>query len=706
MKFLLVSFVICSSGLFAQTSNPIPQSDPTVASQEMADVLTERMADDKSMSLQALVVGSAGEGVALLGTDADNATLVRKGSYLRRSLDGVNVNLSIKSVTSSGVELGSSAKGRTSIFIPGSFTPLAKPEKVPEEFLSYIESKSVAISLIARLISDQTGVNINVSDKAAEKLVTVFLRNVTASEVVEEICRATGLWFRREPTGRIIRVMTMAEYAENLNTFREEAVEMFTLLYPNVIEVASVIYGLHPDRTFLSLGEEEFNEDDEYDLSRRFRRFRVIEENGGSQFMDMQAPQTTAASVGSSGGMFSFSRGAASSALSQWDQLHRRSRGIGGQLQNRLAPEEASLLEAAYQSGNTNLIQAARSQITPSSANIFVTISRKNNMLVVRTSDVRVMDEIRTIVKKLDVPTPMVLMELKILELSINDDYSAKFEYAFNRDTHSVGNSGSLTATIEPGARDSFAPTFAFRVVNDTIDANIKLLQQDGKVKVLATPTLLVANNEVSRIFCGKEYPLITGWTAGSSVMNDSQTQNVPTVPQIEKKDVGTMLLVSPNINADKTVTLRLLQENSEISAETAPVPVYDSYGNGVDKQIQYIESRSLAGTFIAKDGMSVMAGGLVRETDSIKYWRTPILGSIPALGWFFRGTEKVKERTELVVLIKPHVILTPMEGGKVSEELLKLLSTHPVADGADDLGVHKVDRDHNVADDAKNIVK
>ena len=102
---------------------------------------------------------------------------------------------------------------------------------------------------------------------------------------------------------------------------------------------------------------------------------------------------------------------------------------------------------------------------------------------------------------------------------------------------------------------------------------------------------------------------------------------------------------------------------------------------------------------------MTVMAGGLVKEKEGETYWRTPVLGSIPLLGWLFRGTEKVKKRTELIVLIKPHVILTPMEGGKVSAELMKVLSAHPAADGRDSMGVHKPLTPHSVTNDVENIV-
>ena len=695
----------------AQTNNitqATKPADPTVAADAMADALRQRLTEAEDMRLHALVVGAAGEGVALVGPDAAHTTAVRRGSKFAQTVDGVKVEVAIKAVTALGVELATS-NGRKGVFLPGSYTPLAAPTNTPLEFLSYLESEKVPIGVLMRLVSDQSGVNVSVSDKAAKNAASIFLRNVTADAAVEEVCRATGLWFRREPNGSVIRVMTMDEYSENLNTFREERTEMFTLLYPNVIEVASVIYGLYPDRTLISLGEEEFDEDDEYDLSRRFRRFRVLEDNGGSQFMSIEAPQASSSGSRSGSGNFSFSRGGATSRLTQWDQLRQRSRRGRLGSEAALGADDARLMEGAYRSGDTNLLDRVRAQTSSTAtANIFVSLSRKNNMLVVRTSDVRVMDEIRGLVKKLDVPTPMVLMEVKVLEVDVDDNYNAKFSYSFNRGTHLVGhdagNADNVFADVLQAGMTEYNPTFAFKVVADNIAAQIQLLQQDGKIKTLATPTLLVANNEVSRIFSGKEYPLVTGWRQNDTVAVDGAISQGTRTVEITKEDVGTMLLITPNINADKTVTLRLLQENSEVSPDKVEIPV--DGGDGKTAPVEYVESRSLTGTFVAKDGMTVMAGGLVKEKEGETYWRTPVLGSIPLLGWLFRGTEKVKKRTELIVLIKPHVILTPMEGGKISADLMKVLSAHPAADGRDSMGVHKPDKPHNVTNDVQNIVK
>ncbi len=723
MKFARNMLVV----LLAALAGASAAQDPTRPSPVLADRLREKALDAQTLRVKALVVGAGEEGVALVGAAGRDAAPVRKGARFRESVDGVSVALTVKGVTPKGVEL-ETGDAANRLFLPGSFTPLALPTNAPAAFIRHLEATDVPLDVLLRLVADQSGVNISSSDATAKKRVSIFLRNVSAETAVEEICRTTGLWFRRETGSDVLRVTTMEEYTENLHSFREEKTEMFTLLYPNVIEVASSIYGLYPDRTLLSLGEEEFDEDDEYDLSRRFRRFRVIEDNGGSQFLDMEPPDASSSSGSRSGsGTFSFSRGSGLSRMTQWDELNARARRRRG-LANAaaaLSANEARVLDQARQAGNTNLYESARAQALQGHANIFVTLSRKNNVLIVRTSDMRVMDEIRALVKKLDVPTPMVLMEVKVLELAIDDDFAAGIKWSLTdldrgngQATHALGHDGdglrNLVAQTLTAGQASVNPSFAFMAVSDHVKAEIEMMQKDGKVRTLATPTLLTANNEVSRIFSGKEYPLVTGWTRSETVVSADSPAIVgaPTV-QIEKKDVGTMLLITPNINADKTVTLRLLQENSSVSDQKVNIPV--TGGTGEEKAIEFVESRSLTGTFIAKDGMTVLAGGLISEHEEQTYWRTPFLGSVPLLGWLFRGTEKVKRRTELVVLIRPYVISTPVEGGRISKELLDRISAHPARDGRGSMMIHKAQdgadeaaqrRPRTVKDDFEAITK
>ncbi len=671
--------------------------DPTRPTAAMADALKVRAASTAAMALKALVVGDDDNGVAVVGA---SSSPVRSGSSLVCEVGGVQVQMSVRSVTAKGVEIVQ--QSGEPLFLGGSFTPLERPAAKTPEFIHHLEANSMPIGQLLRLISDQSGVNVSSSDSVASKTVSIFLRNVSAETAIEEICRTTGLWYRREGESGVMRVTTMDEYADNLGSFREERTEMFTLLYPNVIEVAAAIYGIYPDRTLLSLGEEEFDEDEEYDLSRRFRRFKVLEDNGGSTFLGMEAPDASS-SGGTRGGsgQFSFSRGTGLSRLAQWDQIssRMRRRGVYGGDRAGLSASEAKQLDGARTAGDTNRYDAIRAQTTLTAANIFVSVSRRNNILVVRTSDMRVMDEIRTLVKKLDVPTPMVLMEVKVLELTLDDTFEAGVKWTLTDvdrgngvSTHALGHDGdairNLVAQTLSSTQNRMDPTFAFAAVSDHLRTDIELMQRDGKVRTLATPVLLTANNEVSRIFSGKEYPLVSGWSKADTTATEGVVVQGQMTVQIEKKDVGTMLLITPNINADKTVTLHLLQENSSIADQKVSIPV--DGGSGESKEIEYVESRSLVGTFVAKDGMAVMAGGLISERNSEEYWRVPFLGSIPGLGWLFRGTELVKRRTELVVLIRPHVISTPVEGGRISSELMEKLSAHPARDGRPSMGVMK----------------
>lgn len=683
-------------------------ADPTRPTERMADSLKARVADVGSLKIRALAVGAQDAGVALVDVGGDLEP-VRAGTQFSCTVDGVPLVMRVKSITPGGIEIAT-AKGGEPLFLPGSFQPMAATTNPPPEFLRYLEATKVPLERLLRLVSDQTGVNISASEDAAKREVSVFLRNVSAATAVEEVCRTTGLWFRREPETDVLRVTTMAEYAANLSSFREEKTESFTLLYPNVIEVASVIYGLYPERTMLSLGEEEFDEDVENDLSRRFRRFQAIADNGGSTFMRIDAPDANGVSGGSSGsGIFSYSRGGGMQRFgTQWERIKNASR-LKGLTQN-----EAKKIDMAFNLADTNLYEKVYGNAAPQAANIFVTLSRKTNMLFVRTSDSVAMDAIRELVRRIDVPTPMVLMEVKVLELTVTDDYDASFQWGFNRASHTLGHNASGADNLlagfpgfDPVSSDpALAGAMSFQVVGDNLAARIQLLQKDGKVKTLATPTILTANNEVSRIFDGHEHPVVKG-ISGQTVINDNQTVSSPAT-EFEYEDVGTMLLITPSINSDRTVTLRILQENSELTENGAEIPVYSSSSvNAVaSAHVDTIHSRSLSGTFVAKDGMAVMAGGLISEKEKEVYTRTPVLGSIPLLGWLFRGTEKVKERSELIILIKPHVISTPIEGGRISRELLETLSAHPAADGRDSMKVHKPLKERTVGDDLEAVVK
>ena len=327
-------------------------------------------------------------------------------------------------------------------------------------------------------------------------------------------------------------------------------------------------------------------------------------------------------------------------------------------------------------------------------ANIFVTVSRRNNMVVVRTSDEHALAAIRELIRRLDVPTPTVLLEVKILSLDLDDGFQSNFDYQFGGVVSGGGTAaqtlgGFTSGEIAPAAAGTMTPggtglqsgTMTFQVVNEYFRARMQLLESKGRVKTMATPMLLTANNEVSRLFLGEERPRLRDISSQTITMDNASAVAPDT--DFDYVPVGTTLLITPNINSDRTVTLRMLQENSSITTGGATVPIVVTSSNQTSVQnvpIDVVSSRSISGTFVAKDNMAVAVGGLIQETVSNEREQVPLLGKIPVLGALFRRTTTSKSRQELIVMVRPHIINTPSEGEAISRELLKDLSIHPAA--------------------------
>jgi general secretion pathway protein D len=155
---------------------------------------------------------------------------------------------------------------------------------------------------------------------------------------------------------------------------------------------------------------------------------------------------------------------------------------------------------------------------------------------------------------------------------------------------------------------------------------------------------------------------------------------NIATTPNttIEFRSVGTSLLITPNINADRTVTLRLMQENSSINDAGVSIPVVTSSVIVQNVSVDVVASRTISGTFVVKDGLAAAIGGLIEEKKLDQRAQVLWIGRIPLLGFFFRNQTTEKARKELVIMIHPHVISTPANSEHISQDLLKDLMIRP----------------------------
>jgi len=171
------------------------------------------------------------------------------------------------------------------------------------------------------------------------------------------------------------------------------------------------------------------------------------------------------------------------------------------------------------------------------------------------------------------------------------------------------------------------------------IRALIAALAADTKAKLMATPHILVSDNKEAQIQVGKQVPIVTGETYAQAGVIPQKT--------IQYKDIGIILKVKPQVNDGGLVNLQISQEVSTYSTIELTTGTKDII----------IEKTSASTNLVVQDGHTIIIGGLIREDRNKTFTGIPWLRDIPFIGWLFGGTSDTVERTELVILLTPHVI-------------------------------------------------
>ena len=196
--------------------------------------------------------------------------------------------------------------------------------------------------------------------------------------------------------------------------------------------------------------------------------------------------------------------------------------------------------------------------------------------------------------------------------------------------------------------------TFVASDVYNSLKGFINLLAQEGKVNILASPHIMAANNQEATIQIGDEVPILT-------------SQSVPLVSQqtsfststITYRNTGILLTLRPQINARGLVTLEIAQEVSSASTTTTGV-----------NNTPTISVRQAKTTLTTADNQTVVLGGLIREDLTRNRSGIPGLRSVPLVGALFSSESKETKRTELIVMITPHVVSSLEEGARVTDKM------------------------------------
>ncbi|HJU62921.1 MAG TPA: SPOR domain-containing protein, partial [Candidatus Binatia bacterium] len=280
---------------------------------------------------------------------------------------------------------------------------------------------------------------------------------------------------------------------------------------------------------------------------------------------------------------------------------------------------------------------------------------------------------IKNILKELDAVPRQVLLDVLVAEVTLRDTESLGFDYEILRKSGGVqifdktfGSRGGLISGAQAGPTGpgGFPPGLTGIVwMSDVARAFINAIMTDSRFKVLSAPSVLASDNRPARIQVGSEEPIATGQLTAAT---GAQTPSTSTT--IQYRNTGRIVTIIPQVNSKGLVNLQCLVE---VSQRGTPVQL-----GGSGQEFPSFDLRQAETTAVVQDGDTLAIGGIIAENKENNKQGIPYLINIPVLGRFFGTTSERTTRTELIMLITPHVIRNRSEGTVVTEELKSKLST------------------------------
>ena len=310
---------------------------------------------------------------------------------------------------------------------------------------------------------------------------------------------------------------------------------------------------------------------------------------------------------------------------------------------------------------------------------VIVVPEEVTNSLIVSATP-RYHDEIMKVIRDLDFRPPMVMTHVLIAEVALDDVFQFGVELGlqdsllFDRGIASAGtgvmsnpgfnfNNGGLPNLSDAG-RNTVAgqsiSNFALGRTNstlgygglvlsaasDSVSVLVRALQDAGRLQVLSRPQIMTLNNQEAFVQVGADVSRITGTTITTGIVQNN----------VEDVQTGLILNVRPLINDDGIVVMRLAVERSRLgNAQDGTVVAVSE--TGVPIFSPPIERTTAETTISAKSGQTVVFAGLITKDKSLDLRRVPWLSDLPYLGWLFEFETTVERRTELLIVMTPHII-------------------------------------------------
>lgn len=234
------------------------------------------------------------------------------------------------------------------------------------------------------------------------------------------------------------------------------------------------------------------------------------------------------------------------------------------------------------------------------------------------------------LIREIDRTPRQILIEAKILEITLNDENSYGVEWT---DFFTPGDGDGSAGTRGFADAGTSGTSGAFiDIATSDFSLMLSALESDGRVRTLSTPKLLALENEESSVIVGdrRGYPVTT-------------TINQVTTESIEFLESGVILKVTPSVDRDGRVMMDI---HPEVSTGVIDV-------RGIPSQA----TTEVTTQLLVNSGQTVFIGGLIKHTQSVNRNGVPVIGRIPGIGRLFSSSEKTNANTETIVLITPRIV-------------------------------------------------
>ena len=278
-----------------------------------------------------------------------------------------------------------------------------------------------------------------------------------------------------------------------------------------------------------------------------------------------------------------------------------------------------------------------------------------NNMILVQCTP-QEWEDIKATLKELDILPRQVLIEAKVFEVDLTGELDMGVT-AFLQARSSA--SKQFSGSFAPGSSGtpvlSGATGFLVGGSRELLSF-LTAVENRSRIKVISAPSVLASDNQSAHIQVGTSIPILTsvGYTGAQQTGGGSIFTN-----SISQQETGVILTVTPRVNEGGMVSMSISQQVSVPGPPpSTAIPSPTIQNREVDTQVS------------VEDGQTIALGGIIQETRTLTTNRIPLLGDIPWLGVLFGSTSTSRTRTELIVLVTPHVIRTRHEADQMTEDL------------------------------------